>query len=60
MTWSPSTPAERDSIAPDFKRALDETGLAVPMATTSLFADPAFRDGAFTNNDPAVRAYALQ
>jgi xylose isomerase len=29
------------------------------MATTNLFSDPAFRDGAFTSNDPAVRAYAL-
>ena len=30
------------------------------MATVTLFFDPAFRDGAFTANDPAVRAYALQ
>ena len=30
------------------------------MATTNLFKDPAFRDGAFTANDPKVRAYALQ
>ena len=29
------------------------------MATTNLFTDPAFRDGAFTSNDPEVRAYAL-
>jgi xylose isomerase len=34
--------------------------IAVPMATVSLFFDPVFRDGAFTANDPAVRAYALQ
>jgi len=32
----------------------------VPMATTNLFADPAFRDGAFTSHDAQVRAYALQ
>lgn len=32
----------------------------VPMATTNLFGDPAFKDGAFTANDPRVRAYALQ
>jgi xylose isomerase len=44
----------------DFKKALEETGLVVPMATTNLFADPAFKDGAFTANDPQVRAYALQ
>ena len=30
------------------------------MATTNLFTDPAFKDGAFTANDPNVRAYALQ
>jgi xylose isomerase len=30
------------------------------MATTNLFSDPAFKDGAFTSNDPKVRAYALQ
>jgi xylose isomerase len=30
------------------------------MATTNLFGDPAFKDGAFTANDPRVRAYALQ
>ncbi len=55
-----ATPAERNRIVRDFKAALEETGLVVPMATTNLFYDPAFRDGAFTANDPAVRAYALQ
>ncbi len=55
-----ATPAERDQIVADFKKALRETGLTVPMATTNLFSDPAFRDGAFTSNDAQVRAYALQ
>jgi xylose isomerase len=55
-----ATPSERDEIVAAFKRALDETGIVVPMATTNLFADPVFRDGAFTNNDPDVRAYAVQ
>ena len=55
-----ATPSERDKIVSDFKKALDETGLVVPMATTNLFTDPAFKDGAFTSNDPAVRAYAIQ
>jgi xylose isomerase len=54
-----ATPAERDRIVADFKQALTETGLVVPMATTNLFSDPAFKDGAFTSNDPRVRAYAL-
>lgn len=55
-----ATPAERDRIVRDFKTALAETGLVVSMATTNLFTDPAFKDGAFTANDPRVRAYALQ
>jgi xylose isomerase len=55
-----ATPAERDRIVRDFKAALAETGLIVPMATTNLFTDPVFKDGAFTSNDPKVRAYALQ
>jgi xylose isomerase len=54
-----ATPAERNQIVKDFKQALAETGLVVPMATTNLFTDPAFKDGAFTSNDPQVRAYAL-
>jgi len=52
--------AERDKIVRDFKAVLKETGLVVPMATTNLFTDPAFKDGAFTSNDARVRAYALQ
>ena len=55
-----ATPAEQAQIVRDFKAALKETGLLVPMATTNLFTDPAFKDGAFTSNDPAVRAYAIQ
>ena len=55
-----ATPAERDRIVAGFKKALNDTGLVVPMATTNLFSDPAFKDGAFTSNDPRVRAYALQ
>ncbi|MEJ2571001.1 MAG: xylose isomerase [Anaerolineales bacterium] len=55
-----ATPAERDRIVADFKKALDETGIVVPMATTNLFGDPIFKDGAFSSNDPKVRAYALQ
>ncbi len=55
-----ATPAEHDRIVRDFKAALQETGLVVPMATTNLFFDPIFKDGAFTSNDPRVRAYALQ
>ena len=52
--------SERDRILKDFKKALADTGLVVPMATTNLFGDPVFKDGAFTSNDPKVRAFALQ
>jgi len=55
-----ATPVEADRIKKEFRKALEETGLVVPMATTNLFGDPIFKDGAFTANDPRVRAYALQ
>jgi xylose isomerase len=55
-----ASPADRKRIVADFKRALGANGLRVPMATTNLFGDPVFRDGAFTSNDGAVRRYALQ
>jgi xylose isomerase len=55
-----ATSAEADAIKKDFRKALADTGLVVPMATTNLFSDPIFKDGAFTSNDPKVRAYALQ
>jgi xylose isomerase len=55
-----AAPAERQAILKAFKKALADTGLVVPMATTNLFGDPVFKDGAFTANDPKVRSYALQ
>ena len=55
-----ATTAEREKIVRDFKAALAECGMKVPMATTNLFGDPVFRDGAFTSNDASVRRYALQ
>jgi xylose isomerase len=55
-----ATPAERDCIVRSFKKACESNGIVVPMATVSLFFHPIFRDGAFTANDPEVRAYALQ
>ena len=52
--------AERDRIVRDFKKALADHGMKVPMATTNLFFHPVFKDGAFTANDPKVRAFAVQ
>ena len=54
-----SSAAEREAILKRFRRALDDTGMKVPMATTNLFSNPVFKDGAFTANDPAVRRYAV-
>jgi xylose isomerase len=55
-----SPAAERDRIVKEFKAALADSGMKVPMATTNLFGDPVFRDGAFTSNDGTVRRHALQ
>jgi xylose isomerase len=55
-----ATAPERDRIVREFKQALADSGMKVPMATTNLFYDPVFKDGAFTSNDPRVRLYAIQ
>ncbi len=55
-----ATPAERDQIVRDFKKALSDHNMKVPMATTNLFYHPIFKDGAFTSNDPKVRSYAIR
>src|SRR5687768_11289984 len=55
-----ATAGEAEQIKKDFRRALKDNGLAVPMATTNLFSDAVFKDGAFTSNNARVRAYAIQ
>jgi xylose isomerase len=55
-----SSSTERTRIINEFKKALEETGMVVPMATTNLFGDPVFKDGAFTSNDRSVRRYAIR
>jgi len=52
--------ADRDRIVREFKKACADSGVVVPMATTNLFSHPVFKDGAFSANDPAVRAFALR
>ena len=54
-----ATSAQRDRIVTEFRNALSASGMRVPMATTNLFSDPVFRDGAFTANDAGVRAYSF-
>jgi xylose isomerase len=55
-----SPAVERERIVKRFRVALDETGMKVPMATTNLFSQPVFKEGAFTANDPQVRRYAVR
>ncbi|HEX2773475.1 MAG TPA: xylose isomerase [Micromonosporaceae bacterium] len=52
--------AARDDHIRRFRKALDETGLVVPMVTTNLFTHPVFKDGGFTSNDRDVRRFALR
>ncbi|MDH6224234.1 MULTISPECIES: xylose isomerase [Streptomyces] len=52
--------SNRDAAVAAFRKALDETGLVVPTATTDLFKDPVFKDGAFTSNDREVRRHAIR
>src|SRR5215813_1276502 len=55
-----SSASERSVHIERFKKALAETGMVVPMATTNLFNHPVFKDGGFTSNDRAVRRYAIR
>jgi len=55
-----ATAQERDRLVREFRAVCKETGIVVPMATVNLFYEAVFRDGAFTANDPRVRAYAVQ
>lgn len=55
-----ATRTEHERIVSEFKKACERNRIVVPMATVNLFYHPVFRDGAFTANDPEVRAYALQ
>ena len=51
--------ATREVTLERFSAALAATGMVVEMATTNLFSNPVFKDGAFTSNDRAVRRFAL-
>jgi xylose isomerase len=55
-----SSDVEREAHIERFRKALAETGLVVPMATTNLFTHPVFKDGGFTANDRSVRRFALR
>jgi xylose isomerase len=52
--------AERSRAIGNLKKAMEATGMKVPMVTTNLFTHPVFKDGGFTSNDRAVRRFALR
>jgi xylose isomerase len=55
-----ATPAERDQIVRTSKRPWKRPVWWCPWRPPTCSTDPVFKDGAFTANDPKVRAYALQ
>ena len=55
-----SSSTERQRTIDEFRKALDEAQIVVPMVTTNLFYDPVFKDGGFTSNDRTVRRYAIR
>jgi xylose isomerase len=55
-----ATPQQAAEILSQFRKGLRDNGLVCPMATTNLFSDPVFKDGAFTSNNARIRAYAIQ
>jgi len=55
-----SSASDRAAHIARFKKALDENGMKVPMATTNLFSHPVFKDGAFTSNNRDIRRYAIR
>jgi xylose isomerase len=44
----------------EIAKVMKDTGIVCASFTTNLFGHPVFKDGAFTSNDPKVRAYALR
>ena len=53
-----SSSTETSRILGRARAVMDETGIACSMATTNMFEQPVFRDGALTSRDARVRAYA--
>ncbi|MFC4902006.1 xylose isomerase [Kocuria oceani] len=52
--------AERERLVGRLKQTIEETGTVCEMVTTDTFAEPIFKDGAFTSNDRRVRRYGLR
>ena len=54
-----SNDSDRSAHIARFKKALADTGMKVPMATTNLFTHPIFKDGALTANERDIRRFAI-
>ncbi|OKL51992.1 xylose isomerase [Buchananella hordeovulneris] len=52
--------AERTERTSRLKAACDAAELVIEMVTTNTFSHPIFKEGALTNNDRAIRRFALQ
>jgi xylose isomerase len=52
--------AERRATIDGLKKAMDETGMVIPMITTNTFSHPVFKDGGVTSNDRDVRRFTLR
>src|SRR5438105_3343090 len=55
-----ASPEQIAAILKEFKKGMKDNALACPMATTNLFSDLVFKDGAFTSNNARIRAFAIQ
>ncbi len=51
---------ERERLIGRLESTIEETGMVCEMVTTDTFAEPIFKDGAFTSNDRDVRRYGLR
>ncbi len=51
---------ERERLIGKLESTIADTGMVCEMVTTDTFAEPIFKDGAFTSNDRDVRRYGLR
>ncbi len=55
-----ASPAQVRKLMAEVKKIMKNEGIVCASGTTNLFYHPVFKDGAFTSNDPKIRAYAVQ
>ena len=52
--------AEREKVAGDIKRVLDDSGMKAEFVAPRLWEHPNTIDGGWTSNDPKCRKYATE